>query len=114
MLFFRNGECEEWAIVELQGDLKFNSVNITNVYIGDLHFTKSGTPILIIGIHVLQGKEMALQKPFAVLVKKKNEETNTTNTSEVKTAYIIKAIVKKKLVFKSRPKPIVTNVPKCH
>lgn len=114
MLFFRDGECEEWAIVELQGDLKFNSVNITNVCIGDLHFTKSGTPILIIGIHVLQGKEMTLQKPFAVLVKKKNEETNTANTSEVKTAYIIKAIVKKKLIFKSRPKPIVTNVPKCH
>lgn len=112
--FFRDGECEEWAIVELQGDLKFNSVNITNVYIGDLHFTKSGTPILIIGIHVLQGKEMALQKPFAVLVKKKNEETNTANTSEVKTAYVIKAIVKKKLIFRSRPKPIVTNVPKCH
>ncbi|XP_068967802.1 chromosome transmission fidelity protein 8 homolog [Bombus flavifrons] len=110
----KDGECEEWAIVELQGDLKFNSVNITNVYIGDLHFTKSGTPILIIGIHVLQGKEMALQKPFAVLVKKKNEETNTANTSEVKTTYIIKAIVKKKLIFKSRPKPIVTNVPKCH
>ncbi|XP_050477066.1 chromosome transmission fidelity protein 8 homolog [Bombus huntii] len=109
----KDGECEEWAIVELQGDLKFNSVNITNVYIGDLHFTKSGTPILIIGIHVLQGKEMALQKPFAVLVKK-NEETNTANTSEVKTAYVIKAIVKKKLIFKSRPKPIVTNVPKCH
>ncbi|KAF3429069.1 hypothetical protein E2986_10404 [Frieseomelitta varia] len=107
----KDGEFEEWAIIELQGDLKFNSTNITNVYIGDLHFTKSGTPILIIGIHVLHGKEVVLPKPFAVLVKKKNE-VNTTNIFERQTEYIIKALIKRKIIFRSRPKPIVTNVPK--
>lgn len=85
-------------------------MDITNKYIGDLHFSKSGTPILIIGIHVLHGKEMELPKPFAVLTKKSNEIID--NTSEKKTEYIVTAIVKKKLIFKSRPKPIITNVPK--
>ena len=112
LLFCRDGEFEEWAIIELQGDLKFNSTNITNVYIGDLHFTKSDTPILIIGIHVLHGKQMVLPKPFAVLVKKKNEEVNTTNIFEKQPEYIIKALIKKKIIFRSRPKSIVTNVPK--
>lgn len=111
LLSYRNGELEEWAIVELQGDLKFDSADVTNKYIGDLHFLKSGVPIFIIGIHVLHGKEIALPKPLAVLVKKHNEEADTTN-SEIKTEYVIKAIVKKKLLFRLRPKPIVTNVPK--
>ncbi|XP_033320974.1 chromosome transmission fidelity protein 8 homolog [Megalopta genalis] len=108
----RDGELEEWAIVELQGDLKFDSANTTNKYIADLHFTNSGTPILIIGIHVLHGKEVALPKPFAVLEKKANGTSIETDESEVKTEYIVKAIVKKKLIFRSRPKPIITNVPK--
>lgn len=108
----KDGEIEEWAIIELQGDLKFQSVDVTNKYIGDLHFSKSGMPILIIGIHVLHGKEMELPKPFAVLTKKSNEIIDNTGTFEKKTEYIVTAIVKKKLIFKSRPKPIITNVPK--
>ncbi|CAL7943365.1 unnamed protein product [Xylocopa violacea] len=108
----RDGELEDWAIIELQGDLKYNSPDITKKYIGDLHFTKSGTPILVIGSHVLYGKEMSLPKPFAVLVKRNSEGDNAANNSEITTEYTIKAIVKKKLIFKSRPKYIITNVPK--
>lgn len=113
----RNGSLNEWAIVELQGDLKFESTdNIHDQYIGDVHFTKTGAPILIIGIHVLHGKEVPLPKPLAVL--EKNSGFAGTNeageTSGIKTEYIIKAIVRKKLVFKNRPKPIITNVPKCN
>ncbi|XP_076247259.1 chromosome transmission fidelity protein 8 homolog [Calliopsis andreniformis] len=109
----RENGLEEWAIIELQGDLKFESTDIMNKYIGDLHFTKSGTPIFIIGIHVLHGKEVALPKPLAVLQKKENSTDKTVDESDIKTEYIVKAIVKKKLIFRSRPKPIITNVPKC-
>lgn len=34
------------------------------------------------------------------------------NKTEHMSEYIVKALIKKKLVFKSRPKPIIANVPK--
>lgn len=112
----RIGNLEEWAIVELQGDLNMESANnATDQYIGDLHYTKSGSPIFIIGIHVLHGKEVPLSKPLAVLKKKQVvSETSADYSSECNIEYTVNAIVKKKLVFKTRPKPIITNVPKCN
>lgn len=63
---------------------------------------------------MLHGKEVALPKPLAVLEKKTDSTDETTDKSSVETEYIVKAIVKKKLIFRSRPKPIITNVPKCN
>ncbi|XP_072753807.1 chromosome transmission fidelity protein 8 homolog [Anoplolepis gracilipes] len=110
----RNGIIEDWAIIDLQGDLKFEKIeNSDNQLIGDLHFTKAGVPILIIGIHVLHGKEITLEKPLVVLERHRdNIRDDTIKDQIMKTEYIVKAIVKKKLLFKSRPKSIVTNVPK--
>lgn len=33
------------------------------------------------------------------------------NKTKVRTEYTVRAIVKKKLIFKARPKPIIANVP---
>lgn len=33
------------------------------------------------------------------------------NKTKVRTEYTVRAIVKKKLIFKTRPKPIIANVP---
>jgi len=111
---FRGGIIESWAIIDLQGDLKFEKdTNLSDQLIGDLHFTKTGMPILIIGIHVLHGKEITLEKPLLVLKKQhENIENKTSEQNNIQTKYIVKAIVRKKLLFRSRPKPIVTNVPK--
>lgn len=113
---FRDGIIEDWAIIDLQGDLKFEKVdNSDEQRIGDLHFTKTGIPILIIGIHVLHGKEVMLEKPMIVLEKHRAHTENETTREEqesAETKYIVKAIIRKKLLFRSRPKPIVTNVPK--
>ncbi|XP_060535757.1 chromosome transmission fidelity protein 8 homolog [Cylas formicarius] len=89
----------EWAIIELQGDLKSHSESsFEGQFVGDLHFTKSGTPLLIIGHHLLYGKETRMEKPLALLEKKKNDAG---------IEYVIKCIVRKKIIFKTRPKPIV-------
>ncbi|XP_067647044.1 chromosome transmission fidelity protein 8 homolog isoform X2 [Eurosta solidaginis] len=132
---------EEYAIVELQGDLEIRSgENIHDLFVGDLYYNKYGQPILIIGHHILQGREQKLEKPFAVLEKSKSNEgktllndtsmigdPNTTlnrtidrtvldntvaleNKSRQCTEYTVRAICTKKLTFKSRPKPIIANV----
>ncbi|KAJ8041730.1 Chromosome transmission fidelity protein 8-like [Holothuria leucospilota] len=111
----------EWVMIELQGQLESpENEQLSGNFMGDLHFNKKGAPILIIGHHILYGKVMTLEKPFLVLTKRSqggdgNElESMETDQSEVQTdqKYSISAVVKKKLMFKTRPKPIITNVPK--
>lgn len=55
-----------------------------------------------------------LEKPLVVLEKHRNntEDEIMGEENATKTEYKVKAIVKKKLLFRTRPKPIVTNVPK--
>ncbi|XP_071823611.1 chromosome transmission fidelity protein 8 homolog [Apostichopus japonicus] len=117
----------EWVMLEMQGQLESpEDEELSGQFIGDLHFNKKGIPILIIGHHILYGKVVTMEKPFLVLMKKNAKEENNDNeeetekmetdeissSSETETYYSITAIVKKKLIFKTRPKPIITNVPK--
>ncbi|XP_022903656.2 chromosome transmission fidelity protein 8 homolog [Onthophagus taurus] len=91
-----------WAIIELQGDLKSDSeTSFNNKFIGDLHFTKTGTPLLIIGHHILYGNESTMEKPLAVMEKVKLMDDESIE-------YVIKKIITKKIIFKTRPKPIVS------
>jgi len=91
---------KEWAMIELQGDLGSKEDSLAGQFVGDLYYNKDGTPIFIIGHHILFGKVQKLDKPLGVL-EKKREPTDS------KTEYTLKAIVHKKIVFRDRPKPIV-------
>ena len=98
---------KDWMIIELQGILESNQTGGYNgLPIGDLHFDEKGQPLLIIGHHLLNGKIVMLEKPFAVLKKAKivNEELESTSTE-----YTVQALVRKKIIFKTRPKPIITK-----
>ncbi|XP_077533278.1 chromosome transmission fidelity protein 8 homolog [Haemaphysalis longicornis] len=96
----------EWRIVELQGDLMTSGeCPSAGQYIGDLHYTKAGVPVLLVGHHILYGKEQDVDKPFLVIEKQPAAASSAERTKE----YRVHSIVTKKVVFRSRPKPIVSS-----
>ncbi|RUS80366.1 hypothetical protein EGW08_011863 [Elysia chlorotica] len=121
-----NADQKEWAIVELQGDLETrHPVPLSGKFIGDLHFTHKDAPVLIIGHHILHGKVVTLEKPLAVLAKSGEQHENTQDTdgsshnlppksmdSSHSLSYLVETIITKKILFKTRPKPIIAHVPK--
>ncbi|KAI4471633.1 rad25/xp-b dna repair helicase [Holotrichia oblita] len=89
----------EWSLIELQGELKSHSEGqFDGKFVGDLHFTKAGVPVLIVGHHLMYGKEMALEKPYALL-EKVNSDDDTTDKTKT-TEYLVKSIITKKIIFK--------------
>ncbi|XP_066250138.1 chromosome transmission fidelity protein 8 homolog [Euwallacea similis] len=99
-IFIKCAASEDYSIIELQGDLKSHSgTEFEGKFIGDLHYTKQGQPILIIGHHLLYGKEVKMEKPLALLQKGVNERGDTE--------YSVRCVIRQKIIFKTRPKPIV-------
>lgn len=110
---------DEWGIIELQGELETrDQVPFDSMHIGDLYFNKKGIPQMIIGHHLLTGKVEKLDKPYAVLKKHTSElesdsmdwdQTDSEQLESRSTEYMVVAMVTRKILFKNRPKPIITK-----
>lgn len=109
-----NAGSREWIILELQGSIEtHNALPLKDVGLGDLHFTAQGIPMLILGHHLLKGRIVTLTNPLAVFVKQ-TKPLNDTTASELEADqltydYEIVALVKKKILFSIRPKPILVK-----
>lgn len=68
--------------------------------------------MLIVGHHILYGKVIHLERPCAVLVKHAAAEDGDGLGCRAGTRYLVTALIRNKILFKTRPKPIITNVPK--
>ncbi|VDP88469.1 unnamed protein product [Echinostoma caproni] len=116
-IFSPSEKSEDWILMELQGELVSRSgETLSGKLIGDLHFSKQasvfalqlqliiqGEPVFIVGHHVLFGKLIAMEKPFVVTKKSQNNGH---------TEYHVVGVVRKKLIFKTRPRPIILSGPK--
>merc|ERR1719394_2389971 len=77
---------------------------------------------MIIGHHILYGKVQNLEKPLVSVervergeegkAKEGEELMDLDEEMETKVEYRVRAIIKKKIIFKNRPKPIIANLPK--
>jgi chromosome transmission fidelity protein 8 len=60
-----------------------------------------------IGLHLLEGNVVKLKLPFLVVEKKKNKRNinEISNDKSTESSLEILGVIRKKIIFKTRPKP---------
>jgi chromosome transmission fidelity protein 8 len=95
----------EWGMLELNGELILPSIDEEDkihkkgLELGSLSFKDAISPRMIIGGHELKGKVVKLDKPFAILKKRRNDKGGTF--------YEIMGLITTKLLFDEYPRSIM-------
>eukprot|EP01032_Pedospumella_encystans_P007987 gene7987-9521_t len=87
----------EWCLLEFQGEVLGD---LTGNPLGRLELKEDGKVEMDIGQHFLEGSIVTLKLPFMVVEKHSSSEQSTPQPMT------IEGFVKKKIIFKTRPKPI--------
>ncbi|KAL4441215.1 hypothetical protein ABPG77_011452 [Micractinium sp. CCAP 211/92] len=98
------GSSRPWALLEMQGELeRKDGGSLEEAFnVGTLSVSSSGSVLLTIGYHQLEGKRMELKKPFAVLDKAEGGERGEAG-------YKVIGVVREKILFKARPRALITK-----
>mmetsp|Transcript_23527 Transcript_23527/g.51418 ORF Transcript_23527/g.51418 Transcript_23527/m.51418 type:complete len:140 (-) Transcript_23527:2-421(-) len=114
------GECNEWAILEFQGEIELQSpdLSLNNLEVGTLCQLTPKNIKVTVGYHEIEGSLIALKKPVALLRSRfatSDEEATPMQTSDdndeakVCEGFDIIGIVRKKYMFKHRPKALISK-----
>ncbi|KAI3458173.1 hypothetical protein Pfo_014836 [Paulownia fortunei] len=110
------GNCPEWAIVELQGVVEAQpsiQEGLQNLQIGVLCRPSSQESYTFtVGYHELTGTKVSVKKPILVLkkIKLQNEEEEgegDINSRRVELDVI--GVIRHKILFKTRPKALISR-----
>jgi len=96
-------------MIELQGEIEriIEAIPGEPFDVGTLTATDDTSVQLVIGYHRLEGTKMALKKPVAILEKIESNDDDDNDDNEVR--YKVIGVVREKLIFKQRPRAIITN-----
>jgi chromosome transmission fidelity protein 8 len=113
----------KWVMLELQGELEGQSVELASSKLGDLDldeqvphrplpkcvhstltFTQTGFATLRIGHHLLSGKRIKLQKPIAVC-----RLQSCVGSGDYASQCTVMTLVREKYMFKDRPTAILSQ-----
>eukprot|EP00741_Cyanophora_paradoxa_P006099 tig00000983_g5914.t1 len=117
----------EWGGIELQGELECEEgVNPDGLKFCTMAMEGKGTPVLYFGNHKIEGREVELKKPLAILHKRRRECAEGEDASPAPDAplreaegrageaargagdveYEVVGVLRRKYIFKTRPKPL--------
>ncbi|GAB4858227.1 hypothetical protein Ancab_009624 [Ancistrocladus abbreviatus] len=105
------GNCPEWAIVELQGVVEVQPEyqnQLQNLEIGRLCRPSSQEIYTFtVGYHELTGSKVPLKKPLLVLKKVKPSDTENSKSAGVELDVI--GVIRHRILFKTRPKALISK-----
>ncbi|KAF8368350.1 ctf-8, partial [Pristionchus pacificus] len=92
---------EEWVVLDMQGEINNGGRPFDGEMLGNLGWRHDNSEALfLVGHHLVEGKMVNLERPYLVTAPKDHNG---------KKVHYVEAVVRRKLVFKLRPKPIVTK-----
>ncbi|CAD5187244.1 unnamed protein product [Musa acuminata subsp. malaccensis] len=113
-----DGKCPEWAIIELQGVVEsqlaisdqINGLEIGHLCCSSLSSSSQLSYIFTVGYHELSGTKVQLKKPLLVLKKKAavdaaGPEFPASSATELE----VIGIIRQKILFKTRPKALISR-----
>ncbi|KAL0400776.1 UNVERIFIED_CONTAM: Chromosome transmission fidelity protein 8 [Sesamum latifolium] len=111
------GNCPEWAIVELQGVVEAQPSfenRLQNLQIGVLCRPSSQENYTFtVGYHELTGTKVSLKKPILVLKKiklrKEEEEEGEDDVNSAGVELDVIGVIRHKILFKTRPKALISS-----
>ncbi|ETN82023.1 Ctf8 [Necator americanus] len=93
-------------MIEMQGTIENSGKPLSDEVLGSLSWRRDDNEaLLLVGHHLLEGKVSELEKPFLVVRPTPGEDIHTKQRTMT-----IDAVIKRRLVFKNRPKPLVTQL----